>query len=299
MKTFAEIKAETLDQAQDSSAGATTLIGSAINQGIKKFRAKIRRDYFNEEKTFSTVASQQYYQMPEDCIRPDTIIITIGGTKYTLTYVDTKEDWYRLNQSVTTSDIPENYWVKGADQFGIYPTPSTSVSNAGLLIYQRRQRDLSVADYITGTVTMTNDSAAVVGSGTTFTALMVGRTLMVEDASGEHRIGYKIAGYTDATHITLEQTYAGPTGSGKSYRIGEVPDIPEEYHESLIDYALFRYYLKRRDRSMVRDMRALFESALEECEQEYSSNIVSHYSRARRPARLGAFTRDADPITGS
>lgn len=299
MKTFNELYSEAAEQAQDSSATSLVLLKSAINQGVKKFRSKIRKDYFNEEKTFSTVANQQYYQMPEDCIRPDTVIITIGGTKYPLTYVDTKEDWYMLNQSVTTSDIPENYWVKGADQFGIYPIPSTSVSAAGLLIYQRKQKDLSVADYTTGTVTMTNNSAAVVGSGTTFTALMVGRTLMVEDAGSENRVGYKIAGYTDATNITLEQTYAGPTGSGKTYRIGELPDIPEEYHESLVDYALFRYYLRKRDRSMVRDMRSLFEAALEECEAEYSSNIVSHYSRARRPARLGAFTRGADPITGS
>lgn len=299
MKTFNELYTEALDQAQDSSAEATTLIKSAINQGVKKFRSKIRKDYFNEEKTFSTVGDQQYYQMPEDCIRPDNVIITIGGVKYVLDYVDTKEDWYNLNQTVTTSDIPENFWVKGADQFGIYPVPSTSVSSAGLLIYQRKQKEMSVADYTTGTITVTNNSAAVVGSGTTFTALMVGRVLMVEDAGGENRLGYKIAGYTDATHITLEQTYAGPTGGSKTYRIGEAPDIPEEYHESLVDYALFRYYLKRRDRGMVRDMKALFETALEECEADYSSNIVSHYSRARRPSRLGAFTRGADSISGS
>jgi hypothetical protein len=199
----------------------------------------------------------------------------------------------------SSGDIPESWWVKGADQFGIYQRPVTSTSNAGLIVYQRRIRKMTQDDYTTGTVQVTANSAAVVGSGTTWTAQMVGRTLIVEDGGSQEGVGYKVSAFTDATNVTLENTYAGLSGTGKSYRIGEAPDIPEEYHENLIDYALFRYYLKRKDRGMIRDMKALVDNAIEECKAAYASNTTSNYGRSRRNRRLGAFTRSPNVITGS
>lgn len=72
----------------------------------------------------------------------------------------------------------------------------------------------STTNYITGTIAVTNGSTAVVGTGTTFTAGMVGKTLRI---SGETKF-YTVATYTDATHITID-SYTGTTGSGKSYVI--------------------------------------------------------------------------------
>jgi hypothetical protein len=93
-------------------------------------------------------------------------------------------------------------------------------------VYEARLRDLAQDDYSTGSIAVTQDSTAVVGTGTTFTANMVGRSLKVNDGSPDG-IWYKIASFTDATHITLENVYEGNAGSGKSYLIGELPDIPE------------------------------------------------------------------------
>ena len=72
----------------------------------------------------------------------------------------------------------------------------------------------ATTNYITGTVTVTNGSTAVVGSGTTFTAGMVGKAFRI---AGDTKF-YLVATYTDATHITIN-TYTGTTGSGKSYVI--------------------------------------------------------------------------------
>jgi hypothetical protein len=55
-------------------------------------------------------------------------------------------------------------------------------------------------DYTTGTVTVTVTSGAVVGSGTTFTEGMVGRGFK---ALG-HTKWYRVATFTDTTHITIE-----------------------------------------------------------------------------------------------
>ena len=71
------------------------------------------------------------------------------------------------------------------------------------------------ASYGTGTVTVTNNSTAVVGAGTTFTSAMVGRQLIV-GGSGPF---YTISAFTDATNITIERAFGGADAAGASYSI--------------------------------------------------------------------------------
>lgn len=75
--------------------------------------------------------------------------------------------------------------------------------------------DPAVSNYVTGTISLTNGSATVTGSGTTFIAGDVGKVLRVV---GENTF-YRISAYTSATSITLASNYTGTTGSGKSYVI--------------------------------------------------------------------------------
>lgn len=284
MLTFQNIYEEVQEQTQDDSATTLAVIKRAINQGMEKFGAVLNREWRTTEKTFSIVADQQFYQVPEDCTRVKTVVITIGDVSYQLEEIADEQTWNDLNmyRESETSDIPTHFYAKGSDQFGIYPIPSSSVSNAGLLSYEPRMRKMTAADYTTGSIAVTNGSAAVVGTGTTLTAQMVGRTLFVADGGDQEGIGYKIASFTDTTHVTLENTYAGLTGSGKSYVIGEVPDIPSEYHESLIDYGCYRVYLRRRDFRFARDMKRAFENDVEACKENYGSMTASQYVRAIR-----------------
>ena len=73
----------------------------------------------------------------------------------------------------------------------------------------------TVAKYATGTITATNGSATITGSGTTFTAAMVGRKLIV----GGDSTAYVIKTFTSATSITLESVYQGTTVSGSTFAI--------------------------------------------------------------------------------
>lgn len=70
-------------------------------------------------------------------------------------------------------------------------------------------------NYIVGTVAVTNGSASVVGTGTTFAAGMVGKAIKI----GTDKKFYQIATYVDATHITLTANYTGTTLSGLAYVI--------------------------------------------------------------------------------
>lgn len=72
----------------------------------------------------------------------------------------------------------------------------------------------TVAEYSTGTVSVTQGSATVTGSGTTFTAGMVGRRFRSSDG-----VQYTISAYVSGTQVTLSVAYAGTSGSGLAYRI--------------------------------------------------------------------------------
>lgn len=67
----------------------------------------------------------------------------------------------------------------------------------------------------TGTITVTNGSASVTGSGTLFATNFVGANdiLVVDGAM------YVVKSVTSDTALTLTQPYAGTTASGKSYDI--------------------------------------------------------------------------------
>lgn len=77
------------------------------------------------------------------------------------------------------------------------------------------QRIPTVATYSTGTATFTQGSTAVTGSGTTFTAAMVGRKIALAVGSPY----YRIKTYTSATAITLADAYAETTATGHAYVI--------------------------------------------------------------------------------
>jgi hypothetical protein len=77
-------------------------------------------------------------------------------------------------------------------------------------------------NYTTGTVTVTTVTGAVVGVGTTFTSAMVNKPFK---ATG-HSAWYRVATYTDATHITIEDdkddvasAYTGGTITAAAYTI--------------------------------------------------------------------------------
>ena len=71
--------------------------------------------------------------------------------------------------------------------------------------------------YATGTITVADDSATVVGSGTTWTAAMVGRSILIQGT------WYEITTFTDTTHITIEVAFSQSVNavSGDTYVIAD------------------------------------------------------------------------------
>jgi len=76
--------------------------------------------------------------------------------------------------------------------------------------------------YSTGTITVTNASTTITGSGTTFTSGMVGRQLLIGG------FVFTITAYASATSITVDTTWYGDTASAQTYQILQAYITPTE-----------------------------------------------------------------------
>lgn len=129
-------------------------------------------------------------------------------------------------------------------------TVSDPLGNTITFNYKRRVTDLSLADYTTGTVTATNGSTTITGSGTGFVAnylpaagsvLALNLWIKVTPPGGDGN-WYQISSLDSATALTLVNTYQGGTTSGASFIIGQMPLLLEDYHDLLIYRALMIYF---------------------------------------------------------
>ena len=87
--------------------------------------------------------------------------------------------------------------------------------------------------YNTGSVTVTNASTAVTGSGTSWSSDMEGKAFFVN----EHSEPYVVRDVVSTTSITLDRAYKGDTGSGKGYKIDPAGTlmitlraVPDDYY---------------------------------------------------------------------
>ena len=87
---------------------------------------------------------------------------------------------------------------------------------------------IAPVSYSTGTVSVTNGLTTVTGSGTVWTAAMVGRQFRVGLAAPI----YTVAGFNSATSIVLDLPFGGPTSSGSGYSIYQCYFTPpDDFHQ--------------------------------------------------------------------
>ena len=276
--------------ASDTSSDSVTYINLLMNQGYKEVLSELGRPVTEKTKTTTTVADQQGYQMPVDFNWLKSIKVTVGTTKYTPDEEESQEQWDYLTAQTRTGDVPELYFVRPRFGFGgtevqLYPTPSTA-GNTITVVYEAIDKDLSVAKYTTGTVAVTNGSATVTGSGTTFTRAMVGRYFQITDADGDG-LWYKVSGFTSTTVITLENFYQGTTDSSNNYQIAEAFGLPEDLHMLPIYYALAHYYGFRRDEKQENKYIALYKVGLQDAKRRYGTKARGNIIKGKQRLSSG------------
>ncbi len=232
MMSFQTIYAQIQSLHSDSSSTLLTLIKQLVNQ-TQQYVVSFRKDVTEKSATDTTVASQQSYFTPYDYGKMFGVTVTVGDIAYPVQPVEDDDFWLALNarSSGQTSDIPKFYHIF-ADKLYLWPVPS-SASNTITMLHHRVVRDMTAADYATGTITtLANGGTAVTGSATVWTAAMVGRYFKIDADS----FWYEIASFSTTTSIALKKKYQGTAiaAGSSSYTIGEMPLLPESYHELLV-----------------------------------------------------------------
>lgn len=250
---------------------ALTNIQQDINQALRIFKNASRRYWTRKEVITSLVAGQARYTFPQDMIRITTVKVTSGGLTLPVVIVDSEEMWNRLTLiPAMTVGIPTTGFIRGRNELELYPVPSITQANGLIVSYEPRLKEMTIDD-VTPTITVTNGSVNVTAATNVFNPNMVGMSLSVTDGSDGN--WYPIVGYTSPTAITLENVYQGPSKTAVSL-IGQVPDIPEDYHLALVYFAAYNYYLKRKDAATGSGYKALYEDLLMQYKEVYAAKTT-------------------------
>lgn len=283
MITFEESYTKAQRISGDYTADTLLMFKEDINIGNQKINAAINNYFTRRSKAANLVADQQYYQLPPDCVRVIGVdfLQSTGGRRLPIRHqVRSEYQWRQMNFNQQSSNWFTYYFVKGADEIGLYPIPSDSITSGLIIYYEPKGSLMTQDDFDSGTMTVTNGSQTITHSGTGFTQEMIGRGFKVTDGSDGY--DYKIAGFTSSSVLTLEEPYLGYSGSGKTFKIGEVPAYPSEYHDAPLDYALGRFFEMNNNTARAEyyyneDRRnpGRFNKALADLREKYASSSAS------------------------
>lgn len=284
--TFDEIITDANSTIKDVSTAGTVVIKKGIVAALTKMRNKMRRNYTNVTRTIYFKQGQSVYQLPENAIRFGSLKYKSGGERTPVNYLDSEHDWDMAVSQGSSGGRPSLVRMIDNDTFEVYPAPGEDTQ--GEIKYQARaKRPTFSPDYTTGTVAVVNGSQTVNGTGTTWDATMVQKSIKLETSIEDSTDYYRIIAVTSATQLTIENYYDGPNETGKTYRIGEVPNLPEEMHPALSDYGLYYFYLWRKDKDMAQEFNANFIQTLNEIDGQYDGPTVSKVIQSRKVTGTG------------
>ena len=275
------------DHTGDDTAANTTMGKDRINDTHKELLAL--HDWYFAETTqaFTTAADDYQYDLPFDYGRMVSVRIKIGDVHYVLQEVANPDEWQKLHtyRESSTSDIPTHFLITG-DSIEIYPIPSVAGdTDNGTFHYVKRVVDMSNDDYVTGTITtLANAGTAVTGSSTVWTAAFVGRFFKID----VDKFWYEISARSSNTAITLKKPFQGTaiSSGSEAYTIGEMPLIPEDYHQLLWQQPVAWYWAMKKEPEQAAYYQALYEKGKKDFFNAYSKRTRSQILRPIRRQRI-------------
>lgn len=252
------------------SGGLSSATGTTINTSIIT--------------TSVGVGGLQTYRLPSDYSKLKTGTLTIGSLKWTPVEIMTRGDWDRLNVFPYYADIPSNFFIWN-NQFNLWPIPS-STGNIISFNYKRRIPDLSLADYSTGTVSVSNGGVTVTGVGTswipTTNIVSESRYIQFSENSGDN-LWYQVQSVDSATSLTLYAPYQGITIAGGTYTLGQMPLLMEDFHDMLYLKPLIVYFTAiAKDPNKAKMFQEMYDQKLKLLE-EYAGSKTINVNLSRHP----------------
>ena len=142
--------------------------------------AKMANYRTQKSYTDNTAINQQYYPYPVGLVNFETVTVQVGSITYPVTVINSQFTWDSLNSIPFQPTTFPRFVFPRLDDYGIWPIPQGVYPIT--FNYHWRDRNLSVADYTIGTVSVTNSSIPFVS--TSYQALSA-----TTDASGIATLG--------------------------------------------------------------------------------------------------------------
>lgn len=258
-----------------NTASANLSFGDQMaNDAYRKLCGMRDWQFLHRTRTLSTTASTQFYNLPYDVDRVESVAVTVSGTRYTPKESPSRTHWDTLNLTSYTSDIPEWYFVYNG-QIGLWPTPASN-SNTITISGRIKVIDLSIADLTSQNVSVTAAATAVTGTGTSWRRGLVGMWLQIplnsssDTTSGDNQ-WYEISAVGSTTSITLVRAYGGSTVTNNTTAIiGQMPLLPEQFHDTPWKYAAWQYWAKE-SASRAAEFKAQYFEDVEQLKKDWST----------------------------
>jgi len=261
MLSYSEIKTRYQEKTKDTTTANQSLIAERANQIVNLICATTDFTFLQETYTTVTVASQQAYDLPANCRKIESVMVTVDSQKYPLQPIESTEIWDQYNvDTADTTDYPQ-YYYKEEGSIYLWGIPATA-GNTITIRYLKRPVAMSNTDYATGSITATNASTTIEGAGTTFTGTTVNENTKIKIKG----VLYDVASITDADTLVLTKKYQGTTAATLTYTLGDYPIIPEEFQDLLWVRPAKEYYAFNKEQQsmylMLKDMDAELEGKL-------------------------------------
>lgn len=244
-----------------------------MNTGYSLFNAKLSR-YFSRKQQFTDIfEGQGIYQTPVDSVRVIGMTVAVSNTyQIPIKEIRSEYEWRQIISYPYNSNWPAYYFMIGNDELQLWPTPSQDVVNGLRFYYQQQDHDLSVEDVTSSTVTVTmvNGSPTVAASGSIFTPQMKGLWYQVTGVTD--LTWYEIVDVPDTQTLTLKSAFVGISGSGLNFKVGQMPIIPGEYHDAIVDYALNEFFSSKGNEQRASKHEQRFNAMVTDAIASYSSS---------------------------
>lgn len=258
MRTWTTYNNQYQNLTKNNTSGNVTTGNEFINDSIRTIcnlqGGKLR--FLETTKDILTVANEEKYQVPNGFRKIIDLYVTlqtgspVRPTIYMPEMVFDPSKWKLIKAyQLGTGDVPYFTYVEN-QTVNFQPIPATT-GNIITLRGRVNTKSLSIDDYTAGTiVSIANGDTVVTGSGTTWTADMIGRYIQIIEttaANGGDGFWYQIGSFTNATTIGLLKPYEGTsivTGSA-AYIIGQCSVIPEAYDIAVLYRSVALYWQKQ------------------------------------------------------
>lgn len=277
MLTWTELQNKAVRLSRDTTSGTLLQLQQDMNTGYHLFNTKLSR-YFSRKQQFANlVVGQQIYQTPVDSIRIIGMVISVSDTyQVPVKEIRSEFEWRQITAYPYDSNWPAYYFVIGNDEVALWPTPSQDVENGLRFYYQQDDFDLSVDDFVSvdqtpvQTCTLTNGTTLVTSTGTSFTPQMKG--LQFQATGVTNLTWYEIVDVPTNSTLTLKSAYVGTSGGSQSFRIAQLPIFPNQYHDSIVNYALYLFFSSKGNEARATQHLGLFNAMVADAVESYSSS---------------------------